>query len=354
MGGGERVLQKLHALYPDAPIYTSVYNPDGMAEEFKSADIRQTWLRFFPFKNRHQFFAVLRPFAFRSFDFSDYDVVITSDAADAKNIRVPDGVTHICYCHTPIRYYWSDYEHYLERPGFGILDPLVRLVLKILVKPLRRVDYRAAQKVDYFMANSKHIQKRIKKYYGRDSEVVYPPVNVERFKPSKTVKKSGFVHVGRMNTAKRIDLIVEACNQLKLPLTVAGRGTEWQNLEKLAGPTVKVTGELSDDEITDLIQKSEAFIFAAEEDFGITPVEAMSAGTPVIAYGRAGVTESVIEGKTGMFFKAQTVGSIVQALKKFKASDYKQGDMIAQAAKFSEDAFALNIKEFVNSKVERS
>lgn len=348
LAGGERALLEIHKAFPDAPIYTSVYDPRAFPE-FKGADIRTTWLQKFPFKFKHQFFAPLRPFAFRSLDLSEYDVVLINESADAKNIRVSAGAKTLCYCHTPIRYYWSDYQKFLDNPGFGALDPVARLALKVLVRPLRKIDYKAAQRMDYFAGNSEHIVRRIKKYYDRDAEVLYPPVNVHRFKPTKTVKKEQYVHIGRMNTMKRIDLIVKACNELKVPLTVAGRGTEYERLKKLAGPTVEVIFSPSDEEVTRLFQEAKALIFAAEEDFGITPVEAMSAGTPVIAYGKAGVLETLTD-KTGVFFEEQSVESIVKAIQKFEKKTYKKKDLLDQAAKFSEEAFARNLKAFVESK----
>ena len=351
MGGGERVLLELHKLYPDAPIYTSVYDPKALPE-FKNADVRTTWLQKMPFRFRHQFFAPLRPFAFRSLDLSEYDVVLISDAADAKNVRVPKSTISICYCHTPIRYYWSDYQRFLKNPGFGLLDPLVRLGLKVMVKPLRSIDFKAAQKIDYFIANSKHIAKRIKKYYQRDSEVIYPPINTKRFTPPQKVKKGGYVSTGRMNTMKRLDLIIEACNRMKVDLTIAGRGTELERLKKLAGPTVTVLEEPSDEKVNELLQNAGAFIFAAEEDFGITPVEALSAGTPVVAYGKAGVLESITE-KTGVFFKDQSVEGVITGIQEFEKKTFHKSDLLAQADNFSEATFAKNINKFVDGKVKR-
>ena len=350
LGGGEQVLLEMHKMYPDAPIYTSVYNAAALPQ-FADADIRTTWLQKFPFRFKHQFFAPLRPFAFRSLDLSEYNIVLTSDAADAKNVRVSKDAVHICYCNTPPRYYWSHYEDFMKNPGFGLLNPLVRVILRLLVGPLRRIDYSAAQKVDYFIGNAKFIKKRIKKYYDRDSAVIYAPVNTERFKPpQKKIKKYGFLHMGRMVPMKRIDLIIQACNELKLPLKVAGRGTEIDSLRKLAGPTVEIIESPTDEQVNKLYWEAEAFIFAAEEDFGIVPIEAMASGTPVLAYGKGGATETVIAGKTGDFFEAQTVESLVAALKKFDPSKYKKQDLLDRAAYFSEESFRKNLKAFVESK----
>lgn len=352
MGGGERALLELHKLYPDAPIYTSVYDPKALPE-FKNADVRTTWLQKMPFRFKHQFFGVLRPFAFRSLDLSEYDVVLIADAADAKNVRVPEDAVSFCYCHSPPRYYWSHYDTFLKNPGFGVFDPLARIALKLLIGPLRRIDHNAAQKIDYFAGNSGTIKKRIKKYYDRDAEIVYPPINTKRFAPPKNIKKSGYIHMGRMIGMKRIDIIIEACNQLKRPLTVAGHGAELENLRKIAGPTVTVVDNPSDEEVNRMLQEAEAFIFAAEEDFGIAPIEAMAAGTPVLAYGKAGALETVQAGKTGEFFEQQTVESLVQALKKFDPKKYSRKDLLARADDFSEEAFAKRVKEFVDSKVNK-
>lgn len=348
LAGSERVLLEMHKLFPEAPIYTSVYDPSQFPM-LKNVDVRTTSLQRLPFKNRHQFFSVLRPRAFRRLDLSEFDLVISSDSAEAKQVKVRPDALHVCYCHTPIRYYWSHYERFISDPGFGAMDPIIRLGLKAFVKPLRNSDYRAAQKVDHFITNAKEVEGRISKYYHRDAKVIYPPVEIERFTPKKTPSRSGFVYFGRLVPMKRVDIAVKACSDLGLDLKVIGRGTELQRLKDMAGQSVEFISDASDQEVAEAVQAAEAFIFPAEEDFGIVAVEAMAAGTPVIAYGAGGVLESVVQDKTGLFFKEQTVESLSNVLKSFDASKFESGEIIKHAAKFSTERFRTELKDFLNS-----
>lgn len=349
LGGAERVVFQLHQLFPDAPIYTSVYDPSALPM-FNKADVRTTYLQRFPFNHKHQLYAALRPRAFRKLDLSEYDVVISSCSAESKQVKVRKDAVHICYCHTPIRYYWSHYTEYIADPGMGALNPLVRYVLPVIIPFLRKSDYKAAQKVTSFVANSKEVKSRIKKYYDRDSVVISPPVDIERFEPKKLGgKREGFIIAGRQTPYKRVDLAVEACTRLGLKLTVVGVGPENARLRRLAGPTVNFLTDVSDTDMPKLFHSAAAFIFPPLEDFGIVPIEAMSAGLPVIAFGKGGALDYVVPGKTGEFFKQQTVNSLATALEKFDASKYKEKDIIAHAAKFSNDRFKLEITELVGS-----
>jgi glycosyltransferase involved in cell wall biosynthesis len=238
----------------------------------------------------------------------------------------------------------------MERPGFGILDPLARLGLRVLVKPLRAWDFKAAQRPDYFIANSTHIQSEIKEFYKRDSVVIYPPVGTERFNKTDATKRSGFVTGSRQVPQKRFDLVIQACNELKLPLTVFGKGPEHEKLVKMAGDTVRFQENTTDEELATLFRSSEAFLFAAYEDFGVTPVEALAAGTPVIAYKGGGALDYVVPGKTGEFFDVQSAPSLCATLQKFKASDYSEKTIHASAEKFSVSAFHKSFTDFINSK----
>ena len=351
MTGGERVLYEMHQLYPDADIFTSVYDPHAMPA-FEHVDVKTTWLQKMPWKYRHQFWAPLRPLAFRMLDLSEYDVVITSDSGEAKNVRVRKDAVHISYNNTPIRYYWSHYHEYKADPGFGKLNPLVRLVMPIFVWKLKKIDYKAAQKVDYFIANSSEIKRRVMKYYHRNAAVINPPVDASRFITDKKTERKGFLYAGRQTPYKRFDLVVQACTELGLPLTIAGDGTEHEKLKEMAGPTVTFKKDVTDAEMVELFHQHEAFIFPAEEDFGIIPIEAMAAGMPVLAFEKGGVVDWMTPGETGETFKEQTVESLVKALKKFDPKKYKREDLEANAERFNNERFRLEIKEFVDSVTE--
>jgi glycosyltransferase involved in cell wall biosynthesis len=347
--GAERVVMALHKAYPQAPLYTSVYNPKQVPQ-FRNLTVHTSFLQKLPLaKTKHKLFPTLRARAVGGFNLGGYDVIISSASAEAKSINKPEQALHICYCHTPTRYYWSDYQQYYNRPGFGWLDPVIRLLMPSKIKKMRRLDYATAQKVDHFIANSHYVAQRIQKYYNREATVIYPPVEIERFKVNSG-RRQGFLVVGRQVPYKRVDLAVQACSQLGLSLTVVGRGSENTKLRKLAGPTVTFIERADDAEIAKLYGQAQALIFTPEEDFGIVPVEAMACGTPVIAYGKGGATESVVAGKSGLFFDKQTVGSLVSALEKFKSLDFNPQTVATHSHKFSQERFIKEIQDFVRQK----
>lgn len=344
-GGAERVVAALHELYPEAPIYTS-YCSDEWRTRLDNRVITgylQTW----PFSKLRRILPLLRLWWFRGLNLDKYDLVISSAGnGEAKHIRTKPGTLHINYCHSPVHFYWSKYEEYLKNPS---IHPkwLGRIGLRLLAGPLRRSDYKAAQKVDYFIANSTYIQSAIKKYYGKDSIVIHPPVDVERFAGGGPTKRSSFLVVGRQVPDKHIDLAVQACSQLKLPLTVVGNGPEHKHLVSLAGPSVQFITDATDQVVTSHFKSAQAFIFASLDDFGITPVEAMAAGTPVIAYQNGGALDYVIPGKTGSFFPHQTVASLSTALSEFKAASFDQKVIRSQAQSFSKANFKKAFTEFI-------
>lgn len=346
-GGAEKVVLALHQAYPEAPIFTSVYAPENLPA-FHGLDVRTSFLQKWPLsRSRHQLYPLLRTTAFEAFDFSGYDVVISSCSAEAKGIITKPETLHICYLYTPTRYYWSNYQDYLRDTGFGALAPLVKLVMPRVVSRMRQWDLAASARVDRFVTQSDYVAARITKYYRRSgTPVINPPVAIGRFKPSGQ-PKTGFLVVSRLVPYKRVDLAIRACNELGLPLTVIGGGTELGRLRSLAGPTVQVVGRRSDTEIAAAYAQASAFIFPAEEDFGLTPVEAMAAGTPVIAYGRGGATETVIDGKSGLFFAEQTVGSLKEALQRFNAEDFDSAAIRRHAETYDEVVFIKRMKEFV-------
>ncbi|MEM6997332.1 MAG: glycosyltransferase [Patescibacteria group bacterium] len=349
LGGAERTVLSILNAFPDADLYTSVYDDKGI-DLFRGYRVHTTWLQKIPgrLKYKHQLWSVLRPLAFRSLRLDDYDIVITSSSAESKHARTKNGV-NICYCHTPIRYYWVNPEKYMKDPGLGPLNWLAPFALKLLLPLLKRSDYRAAQKVDLFIANSKAVKKRIKEFYGQESTVLYPPVRVGSFKPSKK-RASYFVTAGRQVAYKRHDLAVSACSELGLELLVLGSGPENEKLKNSAGPTITFNSSASDEDIIRAFSESIGFIHPGEEDFGITPIEAMAGGTPVIAYKAGGALDYVEPGKTGEFFDAQTSASLQKILADFTVKNYSPGRITKHAQKFSEAEFAKKLKKLVEKK----
>ncbi len=338
-GGAEKVVAAISELYPDAPIYTS-YCSDEWRQKLAPARVVTGYLQHWPFSALRKFLPVLRQHWFSHLDLTGYDLVISSSGnGEAKGVRVGPGATHVCYCHTPTHFYWRNYNQYLAEPGFGVFNPLARLGLKLLVGPLRRWDLRASKGPNYYIANSTHIQTDIKTYYGRDSVVINPPVDVERFISDEAHERGGFVVVGRQQPYKRIDLAVAACTQLNLPLMVVGRGPDHAKLVKIAGPSVHFDDNADSAAVVSYMQHAEAFLFPALEDFGITPVEAMAAGTPVIAYKAGGALDYVKPSVTGEFFAEQTVESLSASLQKFSASKFKAARLREHARAFSTENF---------------
>lgn len=352
MGGAEKVALALHEAFPDAPIYTSTYTPETMPD-FAGCDIRTTSLQNLPsyLRKLHKFFPMLRVRAFRELDLSEFDIIISSSSAEAKQVRKtrPDQI-HICYCHTPIRYYWSHYNEYKSDPGFGKLNWLIRLAMPFVVPPLKKADYQAAQNVDVFIANSSEVQKRIKTYYDKPSTIIHPPVDVNRFEPAR-VRGDFYVTLGRQVPYKRIDLAVAAATELRVKLKVFGNGSEHERLVKIAGPTVEFYTDrftdASDQAVTDALNSAKGFIFPTEEDFGIVQVEALAAGAPVIAYGHGGARDIVDEGESGVFFSDQNVESVANAIQYAESLRFQPGTLRRKARRFDKGLFITKIRKVV-------
>jgi glycosyltransferase involved in cell wall biosynthesis len=356
MGGAENVVLALHEAFPEAPIYTSVYEPSALPA-FKGLDIRTSWLQSLPgpLRKLHKLFPMLRVKAFRDLDLSAYDIIISSSSAEAKQVqKTRDDQIHICYCHTPIRYYWSHYDEYKKDPGFGKLNWLVRLAMPLMVPSLKKADYKAAQKVDVFIANSSEVQKRIKKYYGKNSSVIHPPADVSRFNPSLQ-RGNYYVALGRQVPYKRIDLAVAAATKLDIPLRVYGNGSEHQKLVDIAGPSVSFYtdrfGDASNDAVTEALNSAKGFIFPTDEDFGIVQVEALASGTPVIAYGHGGALDIVDDGESGVLFNNQTVDSLVAAIQKAETIKFLPGTLRRKAKRFDKGLFITKIQKVVSDKI---
>jgi len=355
-GGAERVVLEMHRLFPKAPIYTSQYdkNPQIWYGDtwFQDADVRTTWLQHLP-KKLKKFLPVLRARAFRKLDLSAYDLVVVSSSAEAKAVKTGPQTKVIWYCHAPTHYYWSRFDDYMKHPGMGVFNPLAQIGLLLLVGPMRKWDWRIAQKPGCIIANSTHIQTDIKKYYGRDSTVVFPPVDTKRFETFVSQEgetgreRFGFVIAGRQTPYKRVDLAVDACSRLNLPLTVIGNGPEHNNLTAKAGQSIRFLTNVSDAQLAHHFHLAQAFIFPNLDDFGITAVEAQSAGAPVIAYKAGGALDYITPGKTGAFFDEQTVDSLAQALKSFKSSKYDSAAIQQSAEQYSVKNFGTNLQKVI-------
>jgi glycosyltransferase involved in cell wall biosynthesis len=347
-GGAERVIYELHTMYPDAPIYTS-YCTDEWRQKL-DGKVVTGFLQKWPFGKLRKFVGPLRIWWFTHLDFTGYDLVISSSGnGEAKGVKVPEGTKHVCYCHSPTHYYWRHYDRYMARPGFGAFDPLARLGLRLLVGPLRKWDLKASQRPDYFIANSTHIQGDIARYYNRDSTVIHAPIDVTRFDVPAPAKRIGFVTAGRQVPLKRTDIVVEACTRLNVPLTVIGRGPDHNRLVAMAGPNVTFLTDVSDDEMPHHFAAAQAFLFASFEDFGIVPIEAMAAGTPVIAYKAGGTLDYIEPGVTGTFFADQAVDALVAAIHDFDASTYDEQVIRQKAHAFAPAVFRAKMTDFIST-----
>lgn len=352
IGGAERVLVALHKIWPEAPLYTTVYDSSS-APWANIFEVRTSFFQKFSFfRRRHELLAFITPFLFSLFQFDDFDCVISITSADAKGIITKPHVCHICYCLTPTRYLWSGLNEYIREPGFGVLNSLIRNMLKISLRYLRYIDLYVSSRPDYYIAISQQVYDRIILYYKRKvTSTIYPPVLVSYFSKNKQkVSKKGdyYIVVSRLVSYKRIDLIIQACNHLKLPLLVIGRGSEEKKLRSIGGNTVKfITSYLTDDQLSDYYRNSRAFLFGGEEDFGIVGVEAASCGVPVICFSHSGMSEIVEDGKTGILFHQQTIEAVVDAIKKEQTSIFSRAYIQSHARKFDEKIFILRMQNEV-------
>jgi len=355
-GGAERVLGTLAEIFPEAPIYTLLYDPAKMRGKFKDADIRPSFLQKFPkfLRKRHKYLLPLMPTAPETFNLREYDLVISSSSAFAKGIVVKPKTIHICYCHSPMRYSWDWNEKYLEEQGLGKKR---RIIARMFLNYIRLWDKVAADRVDFFIANSRATQAKIKKYYGRESIVVYPPVDVWgnwddlRDKGDGSKTEGYFLIVSRLSPYKKTEIAVEAMDKLNLSLKVIGEGSPKyvKYLKSIAGSKTRFLGWQSDEKIKKYYAECRAFLFPGEDDFGIAPVEAMSFGKPVIALRRGGAIETVVEGITGEFFNEPKVEVMADAIRRFmeKEKDYEPRKIREQAEKFSKERFIENIKRVI-------
>ena len=343
-GGAEDVLETLVSAYPARPIYTSLYAPDLMPAFYRQWDLRPLWTDHLPgIHTHHQPYLPVYPLAWGGLDLSDYDVILSNKSGFCHGVRHGDKTLHICYCLAPTRYVW-DLNSYIAREGFG---KMIDLGLRPLIAAMRRWDFEAAQRVNHFIAISTEIQQRIQTFYQRNSTIIFPPVDTQRFQPSATVEDY-FLVVSRLIPYKRIDLAVQAATRLNLPLKVGGKGRDLDRLREIAGSTVEFLGYVADADLPDLMARCKAFIFPGLEDFGITPVQAEAAGRPVIAYGGGGALDTVIPGKTGELFSEMTVESLMAVMQNFDASAYDAHAIRAHAEKFDTAVFTQQITDYVS------
>ena len=345
IGGAESVLEVLAEMFPGAPIFTTIYWREGMPPRYRDWDIRTTWLDRAPgIYRHHQTYLPLYPYAVRSIDVRGYDLVISNKSGFCHGVRTARDQLHIDYCLTPTRYVW-DYASYVDREGLGTV---ARTALRPLIRWLQRWDRRAADGVDHFVAISSEVRARVARYYGRQADVVYPPVHTERFQPADAAAGDYYLVVSRLVPYKRIDLAVLACSQLGRRLVVVGDGRDRAALEHMAGPTVQFTGRLPDSKVAELLAHCKAFIFPGVEDFGIAPVEAQAAGRPVIAYAGGGALDTVIDGETGLLFREQTPEALVAAIQHLDGADFDPRRIHRHAQHFSVERFKQELDGIIS------
>jgi glycosyltransferase involved in cell wall biosynthesis len=347
-GGAERVLEELHTLFPSAPVYTSMYWPQKMSPTIRRLDVRTSFMQRLPLVTRnHQPFLLLYPLAFESFDLSDYDVVISNSSAFSKGVVTPPGTMHICYCLTPMRWVWN-YHAYVGRERLGWM---ARVVLPPAISHLRAWDVATAQNVDRFLAISRTVSSRVRKYYRRDSTVIYPPVNCDAFAMPPVPAGDYYLVVARLMPYKRIDLAVDAFTRLGIPLKIVGSGRNAAELRARAGRNIEFVGHVSDTELKQLYARCRGLVFPGEEDFGIAPLEANASGRPVIAYAAGGALDTVVDGQTGVLFERQEVECLIGAVRRAEAMAWDEGGLRRHARKFDRQVFRDQMLAFVGESV---
>jgi len=354
-GGAERVFLNLLKVFPQAEVFTLLYDEKKMGKYFPNIKIQTSFLQNFPkfWRKRHKYLLPFLPTAPETIDLRDFDLVLSSSNSFIKGVITRPRAIHICYCHSPMRFSWDAYASYVEQQRKGFLT---NIAIRIIMHYIRLWDRSAAKRVDYFIANSKTTAQRIKKYYGKESKVIYPPINInwpseEKYSLGRqnSPGKDCFLIISQLTPYKKIDLAVSAFNKLELPLVVIGEGPERKRLEKKAGRNIRFLGWQPDEITKKYYQNCRAFIFPGEDDFGIAPIEAMSFGKPVLAYRKGGATETVLEGITGEFFDDPAVESLVDGVRRLllNINNYSPLVIRKRTEKFSPERFETNIKEFV-------
>ncbi len=348
-GGAERVVETFLEIFPQADIYTLVYDEKKMGKSFSKEKVHTTFIQKIPKATKlYTKLLPLMPLAFEELNLTKYDLVVSSSSCCAKGIITSPNTLHLSYIHSPMRYIWDLYYEYKEKSNF-----LVKIFMMAFSKKLRIWDITSSRRIDVLIANSNYIKKRIKKCWGLDAEVINPPVETEKYFPNQKEAEDFYVVFSRFVAYKRIDLAIEACKELGKKLVVIGDGEEREKLKKLADNDKNIifTGRISDEEVRDYLQRCKAMIFSAEEDFGIIPVEVQACGRPVIAYGKGGALETVVSGKTGVFFYEQNKESVVKAIKEFEQMKFNTEDILENSKKFSKEIFKEKILKIVEEKL---
>ena len=346
-GGAERVNLELHHIFPEADIFTSINNPKKV-KGFAAAKIKTSFIQNLPFaKTKHQLYLNLMPYAYESFDLSDYDIVISSSHSCAKGVITKPETIHICYCHNPMRYAWDDWQNYISRYQ---INPIIKKLASFFIHKIRIWDRQSADRVDHFIANSTIVRDRIQKYYRRNSEVINPSIDTEKFKEYSKSSNNYYLIVSRLTASKKVDLAVKTFNKNGKKLKIVGTGVDGKKLREIAKENIEFLGFIPDSQLPEIYANAKALIFPQLEDFGITPLEAMATGTPVIAYGKGGALDSVTT-KTGLFFEQQSVEGLNDAIEKFEKTKIKAEDCINQAGKFDKKIFKQNLLRFIESKL---
>jgi glycosyltransferase involved in cell wall biosynthesis len=346
LGGAERVLDSLIALYPDAPVFTLLYDERGTQGRYRNSDIRPSSLQRLPGTKRyHRLFPPLMPQAIEAFDLRAYDLVISSASSFAKGVITHPGTVHVSFVHTPLRYAWDDSQRYVKE--FHAFPKLLKYAARPALTYLRLWDREAAQRPDILVANSAHVQRRIRKYYGRDAHVVYPPVRTAAFSGITRAPGAAYLMWGRLMAYKRFDLGIQAANMLGLPLRIIGQGPELRQLQRMAGPTVTFLGAANDAVLREELATARAVLFPQEEDFGIVAVEALAAGVPLIAYRNGGAAEIVRDGEDGIFIEQQTADALADAMRNFSPDAFAPQRLRQRAAAFDEPVFQQRLQTII-------
>lgn len=348
-GGAERVLECFTELFPEAPIYTLVYDQASMRGAFKNKRIYTSYLQKFPLaRRRHRLLPPLMPSAIEQFDFSRYEVVLSDSSSFAKGVITNPETLHICYMHTPMRYAWDDCQKYTEEFGF---PRFIKRIVPFVMNYIRLWDRISADRVDKFIANSNFVAQRIKKYYRKEAMVINPPVSVDNFFISER-QEDYFLMVGRLIAYKRHDIAIRAFNKLKLPLKIIGEGPELKNLKKIAGPTIEFLGRVAEKDLPEYYSRCQAFIFPQEEDFGIVAIEALASGRPLIAFRGGDIPEHMEAGISGVFFEEQKVEDIIRAVERFRGMKFDPQLIRERSLKFDREIFKARIEEYLKKALE--
>ncbi|VVC55695.1 putative glycosyltransferase [Beijerinckiaceae bacterium RH AL1] len=352
MRGGEKVLEEMCRLYPDADIFTHVHDPAKTSALINSHRIQTTFIARLPFARKlYQKYLPLMPAALEELDLSGYDLILSSESGPAKGVITHPNAVHVCYCHSPMRYLWDQYHVYRGNTSW-----FTRLFMSVMMPPLRLWDVASAARVDHFIANSSFIARRIAKAYRREAEVVFPPVSLDAFEIAAEPTRDFYFYIGQLVPYKRVDLAVAACTKLGRKLVVVGAGSEDARLKAMAGPTIEFRGWASHEELAGYYKNCRALLFPGEEDFGIVPLEAMASGRPVIAFGSGGALDTVVEGVTGTFFRRQSEDALVAAIERFESieGNFEPQEIRRHARGFGRDVFRRRLKAAIDGAVERA